>query len=173
MEIFEVTESNAKLDKKELSTYIDNTKFSNEIKEAIKGILGVVLPSGNNDITLDFVDLQTIMSHKGMALMGVGECEGKNSANEAIKQSIEYALQDDILLNEVRGILIHFHIHPDFPIMEIAEAMEIIHDGVHDDADIIWGTTTNETVNIEYIKATMLLTGFEKNTVANNADYQG
>jgi len=56
MKIFEVTESNANanLDKKELYTYIDNTEFSNEIKEKIKGMLGVVLPSRENDISLDF-----------------------------------------------------------------------------------------------------------------------
>ena len=172
MEIFEVTESNANLDKKELYTYIDNTEFSNEIKEKIKGMLGVVLPSGENDINLDFEDLKVIMSHGGMAFSGIGEYDDENSATEAIKQAIINSSLDYKLMDKISGILIHFVVHPNLPIMDIAEAMEIIHENAHYEADIIWGTTTDKSVSLNYVKATILFTGFEKNDykniVANN-----
>jgi len=172
MEILEVTESNANLDKKELYTYIDNTEFSNEIKEKIKGMLGVVLPSGENDINLDFEDLKVIMSHGGVAFSGIGEYDDENSATEAIKQAIINSSLDYKLMDKISGILIHFVVHPDLPIMDIAEAMEIIHENAHYEADIIWGTTTDKSVSLNYVKATILFTGFEKNDykniVANN-----
>ena len=165
MKNFEVIKSNSDLDKKELCTYIDNTEFNDEIKEAIKGMLEVVLPSGENDINLDFEDLKVIMSHGGIAFSGIGEYDEKdeNSALEAIKYSILDSLLDYKLMDKISGILIHFVIHPDLPIMDITEAMEIIHENAHYEADIIWGTTTDESVNSNYVKATILFTGFEKN----------
>ncbi|MBL0709050.1 MAG: hypothetical protein JJW00_08385 [Sulfurimonas sp.] len=172
MEIFEVTESNANIDKKELYTYIDNTEFSNEIKESIKGMLGVVLSSGDNDINLDFDDLKVIMSHGSKAFSGIGEYEGKNSATQAIKLSIENSSLDYSLMDKISGMLIHFVVHPDLPIMEIAEAMEIIDENAHDESDIIWGTTTDKSVSANYVKATILFTGYEKDTVANNIEYK-
>lgn len=42
----------------------------NVFNYAVKSISGVVLASGDNDINLDFIDLQTVMSHQGLALMG-------------------------------------------------------------------------------------------------------
>jgi len=178
MEIFEVTESNANanLDKKELYTYIDNTEFSDETKEAIKGMLGVVISSGDNDINLDFDDLKVIMEHGGIAFVGTGEFEDENSATQAIKLAIRNSSLDYALIDKIVGMLIHFVVHPDLPIMQIAEAMEIIHENAHYEADIIWGTTTDESVNENYVKVTILFTGFDKdvykNIVANNTNYE-
>ena len=176
MEIFEVTESNTDLDKQELYEYIDNTEFDKEIKEAIRGMIGVVISSGDNDINLDFEDLKVIMSHGGMAFSGIGEYDDENSATKAIKQAIINSSLDYKLMDKISGILIHFVVHPDLPIMDIAEAMEIIHENAHYEADIIWGTTTDESISENYVKATILFTGFEKekyeNFVANNIVYK-
>jgi len=172
MEIFEETESNADLDKQELYEYIDNTEFDKEIKEAIRGMIGVVISGGENDINLDFEDLKVIMSHGGMAFSGIGEYYGENSATEAIKQAIIHSSLDYKLMGKISGILMHFVVHPDLPIMDIAQAMEIIHENAHYEADIILGTTTNKSVSPNYVKVTILFTGFEKNDykniVANN-----
>lgn len=144
------------------------------VVEAINEMIGVLLLNGENDINLEFYDLKTVMSHRGMALLSVGEGEGINSANEAIKQAIEAPLLEDVSLNEATGILIYFTVHPDFPIIEIAEAIEMIHEDAHYDADIIWGTRTDNSLNEDYVKVTMILTGFEENyNAANNADYEG
>jgi cell division protein FtsZ len=159
MKIFEIAEANANLDKKELYTYIDNTEFSNEVKEKIKGMLGVVLSTGENDINLDFNDLKIIMSHGGMAFVGSGEYEGENSATEAIKLAIKNSTLDFDLMGKATGILIHLETHPDFPIMDIAEAMEVINENAHYEADIIWGTSTSESVGECYVKATVLFAG--------------
>ncbi len=176
MEVFEVTESKSDLDKQELYTYVDNTAFSKEIKEAIKGMTGVVISSGDNDINLDFEDLKVIMEHGGVAFVGTGEFDDKNSATEAIKLSIEDSSLDYALIDKIAGMLIHFVVHPDLPIMQIAEAMEIIHENAHYEADIIWGTTTDKSVSENYVKATILFAGFEKNSfenmVVNNIEYK-
>ncbi|MCD6190005.1 MAG: cell division protein FtsZ, partial [Sulfurimonas sp.] len=140
------------------------------LAQAVSGTSGVILSSGDNDINLDFADLQTVMSHKGMALMGVGEHEGENAAYEAIKAAIESPLLDNMSINGAMGVLVHFSMHPDFPMMELAEAMEVVHDSAHDDAEVIWGTSTNEDIAENYIKITIVATGFEKD-LTNNEDF--
>ncbi len=140
------------------------------LAQAVSGTSGVILSSGDNDINLDFADLQTVMSHKGMALMGVGEHEGENAAYEAIKAAIESPLLDNMSINGAMGVLVHFSMHPDFPMMELAEAMEVVHDSAHDDAEVIWGTSTDEDIAENYIKITIVATGFEKE-LTNNEDF--
>ena len=143
------------------------------LAQAVSGTSGVILSSGQNDINLDFADLQTVMNHRGMALMGVGEHEGDNSAYEAVKAAIESPLLDNMSINGAMGVLVHFKMHPDFPIMEIYEAMNVIQESAHDDADIIFGTSTDEAISESFIKITIIATGFEKelNTGSNNEDF--
>jgi len=132
------------------------------LAQAVSGTSGVILSSGENDINLDFADLKTVMSHQGMALMGVGEHEGENAAYEAIKAAIESPLLDNMSINGAMGVLVHFKVHPNFPIMEISEAMEVVHESAHDEAEVIFGTSTDESLSEEYVKITIVATGFEK-----------
>ena len=146
------------------------------LAQAVSGTSGVILSSGTNDINLDFADLKTVMNHRGMALMGVGEHEGDNAAYEAIKSAIESPLLDNMSINGAMGVLVHFTMHPDFPIMEIYEAMNVINESADDEADIIFGTSTNEDIAENYIKITIIATGFEKeeekqDSSSNNEDF--
>lgn len=132
------------------------------LAQAVSGTSGVILASGANDINLDFADLQTVMSHRGMALMGVGIHQGDNAAYEAIKSAIESPLLDNMSINGAMGVLVHFHMHPDFPLIEMNEAMQVIEESADEDADIIFGTTTDDTLEIDYVRITLVATGFEK-----------
>lgn len=140
------------------------------LAQAVSGTSGVILSSGDNDINLDFADLQTVMSHKGMALMGVGEHDGDNAAYEAIKAAIESPLLDNMSINGAMGVLVHFKMHPDFPMMEIAEAMEVVHESAHEEAEVIWGTSTDSTLPENYVKITIVATGFERE-ISNNESF--
>ncbi len=131
------------------------------LAQAVSGTSGVILSSGDNDINLDFADLKTVMCHQGMALMGVGEYQGENAAYEAIKTAIESPLLDNMSINGAMGVLVHFTMHPDFPMIEISEAMNVVFESADEDADVIWGTTTDATLPIDYIKITLVATGFD------------
>jgi cell division protein FtsZ len=131
------------------------------LSRAVGGMSAVVLSHGANDINLDFADVQTVMSHKGMAILGVGEAEGDDSAIEAVKNAIESPLLDNLSINGAMGVLVHFHINPNFPLTQIQSAMEIIYDSADEDADVIFGTTTNESFAENEVKITIVATGFE------------
>ncbi len=143
---------------------------------AVGGMSAVVLSSGDNDINVDFADVQTIMSHRGMAILGVGEAEGNDSAVEAVKNAIESPLLDNLSINGAMGVLVHFNMHPNFPLTQIQNAMDIIYDSADDEADVIFGTTTNDKMQENQIKITIVATGFSKegekslSTPANNPD---
>ena len=131
------------------------------LSRAVGGMSSVVLSSGNSDINLDFADVQTVMSHRGMALMGVGESEGEGAAVEAIKNAVESPLLDNMTINGALGVLVHFHIHPNCPLNDISEAMNIVYDAADEDAHVIFGTTTDESMENNKTRITIVATGFE------------
>jgi len=133
----------------------------NILARAVSGISNVILSRGKNDINLDFADVNTVMSHRGLALMGVGEATGPSAAYEAIKNAIESPLLDNMDINGAMGVLVHFQIHPDYPILEISEAMGIVEDNADENAHVIFGTTTDESMQSDEVKITIVATGFE------------
>ncbi len=133
----------------------------NVLAQAVSGISNVILSHGANDINLDFADVKTVMSHRGLALMGVGESQGNSAAYDAAKTAIESPLLDNLSIDGAMGILVHFRIHPDYPLAEISEAMDIVEENADEDANIIFGTTTSEDFPLDEVKLTIIATGFE------------
>ena len=131
----------------------DSFKIVDDVlARAVGGISGVILSYGQNDINLDFADVKTVMSHRGLALMGVGEAAGENSAYEAIKSAVESPLLDNVSINGAMGVLVHFTIHPDYPLVDIGEAMDVVYESADEDAHVIFGTTTNENMAPDQVK---------------------
>ncbi len=136
------------------------------LAQAVGGISKVILSHGENDINLDFADVKTVMSHRGLALMGTGYSCGTNAAYDAAKAAIESPLLDNISIDGAMGVLVHFDIHPDYPIMEIGEAMSIVEESADEDASVIFGTTTDPNMEVDEVKITIIATGFEdKNAI--------
>jgi cell division protein FtsZ len=134
----------------------------NVLSRAVTGISGVILKHGDNDINLDFADLKTVMSHKGTALMGVGEASGNDAAYQAMKNAIESPLFDNISISGAMGVLVHVNMHPNYPLVQIQQAMSIVYESADQDADVIFGTTTDENLDIDRVVITIVATGFEK-----------
>lgn len=126
---------------------------------AVSGMSYVVLSSGSG-INVDFADVKTVMSHRGMALMGVGEATGEEAAIDAVKNAVESPLLDDMTIDGALGVLVHFHVHPDCPLVDIGDAMEVIYDAANEDADVIFGTTHDENITDNRVRVTIVATGF-------------
>ncbi|MGD9596234.1 cell division protein FtsZ [Wolinella succinogenes] len=135
------------------------------LARAVNGMSGIILNHGENDINVDFADVRTVMSHRGLALMGIGESSGNNAAYEAIKNAIESPLFDNMSINGAMGVLVHFYIHPDYPLQQISSAMEIVEECASSDAYVIFGTTTDASAPKDAVKITIVATGFEKELV--------
>lgn len=131
------------------------------LARAVSGMSTIVLDSGKSDINLDFADVRTIMGHRGMALMGVGGAHGEDAAQEAVKNAIQSPLLDNMTINGAMGVLVHFRIHPACPLSDITDAMEIIQDAANEDAEVIFGTTTDEDMEDNKVEVTIVATGFK------------
>lgn len=137
----------------------------NVLSRAVTGISGVILKHGATDINLDFADLKTVMSHRGTALMGVGESCGNDAAYQAMKNAIESPLFDNISISGAMGVLVHFNLHPNYPLVQIQQAMSIVFESASPDAEVIFGTTTDESMDMDKVIITIVATGFEKEAV--------
>ena len=135
--------------------------IDNILYQAVNGMSEVILNPGNSDINTDFADVKTIMQHKGMALMGIGRAKGENAAQRALEDAIDSPLLDKVSLNGAKGILIHFNIHPQVSLFAINDVMGAVNERMDSNAEIIFGTTSDSTLEKDEVKITIVATGFE------------
>lgn len=140
------------------------------LSNAVTGTSGVILDSGcGDDINVDFADLKTVMSYTGLALMGMGNHVGENAPMEALQMAVDSPLLDNLSINGAMGVMVHFQLHPSVSLFELSNAMEeIIHDAVDEDADVIFGTSTNESLQEGEVIVTLVATGFERVMAENS-----
>jgi cell division protein FtsZ len=126
---------------------------------AVKGISDLIMVPGL--INLDFADVKNIMTGMGMALMGTGIASGDNRAVEAAQKAISSPLLEDNTIQGAHGILLNITGGPDMTLYEINEASSLIQAEAHEEANIIFGTVVDETMDDE-IRITVIATGFEE-----------
>ncbi|PLX72024.1 MAG: cell division protein FtsZ [Desulfuromonas sp.] len=127
------------------------------LRQAVQGIADLITTSGL--INVDFADVKAIMSERGMAMMGIGVASGESRAAEAAQQAIASPLLEEIDISGARGVLVNISGSSSMTMDEFDEASRIIHDKVHEDANIIIGLVIDEELE-ENIKITAIATGF-------------
>ncbi|MBI5577011.1 MAG: cell division protein FtsZ [Deltaproteobacteria bacterium] len=125
---------------------------------AVRGISELVTKPGY--INLDFADVKTIMSGMGVALMGMGCASGHNRAVAAAEKAISSPLLEDVSIRGARGVLINITAGPSLSMSEVHEAASLIQQEADEEANIIFGTVIDETIEDE-LKVTVIATGFE------------
>ncbi|MFO0675536.1 MAG: cell division protein FtsZ [Polyangiaceae bacterium] len=140
-------------------TFIDACRKADEVLyQAVKGISDLITQSGI--VNVDFADVKTVMSNMGRALMGTGIAKGANRARQAAEMAVASPLLDDISVEGATGVLINIVGGPDLKMKEIQEAASLVQEQAHDDANIIFGASIDETLG-ENVKVTVIATGFD------------
>jgi cell division protein FtsZ len=127
------------------------------LRQAVQGISDLITTSGL--INVDFADVKAIMSERGMAMMGIGIAEGEKRASEAAHQAISSPLLEDIDISGAKGVLVNISGASNMTMEEFEEASRIIHEKVHEDANIIIGLVIDEDLG-DRLKITAIATGF-------------
>jgi cell division protein FtsZ len=127
------------------------------LRQAIQGISDLILVPGL--INLDFADVKTIMSGMGVAMMGTAMAEGSMRATDAANRAISSPLLEDASVEGARGVIINVTGGPDMSLMEVNEALTIIHEAAHEDANIIFGAVVDPQLAGK-VKITVIATGF-------------
>src|SRR5690606_8155451 len=116
------------------------------------GISDLITKSGY--INVDFADARKIMEeHHGRALMGSGCAKGEGRARLAAEQAVSSPLLDDISVEGATGVLLNIVGGMDVSLREIEEAASYVRELAHEDADIIFGASADESMN-DLIKVT-------------------
>lgn len=137
---------------------LDAFKPSDDVlRQAVQGISDLITTSGF--INVDFADVKSIMSERGMAMMGIGIASGENRAVEAATKAISSPLLEDIDVSGARGVLVNITGSSSMTMDDFDAVNKTIHEKVHEDANIIVGVVIDESLG-ETIKVTAIVTGF-------------
>lgn len=139
---------------------IDTFKKADEVLyQAVKGISDLINIRGL--INLDFADIRTVMSAKGMAIMGSGLASGQGRAVEAARMSINSPLLENVSIEGATGIIINVTGGPGLTLWEVNEASTLITEAAHEDAEIIFGAVIDDKMGDE-VRVTVIATGFDQ-----------
>jgi cell division protein FtsZ len=130
----------------------------NVLRGAVLGITEVIKTPGV--ISLDFADVKTVMSGRGLAMMGSSSSNGVDRARDAAEKAIFSPLLDDVSLDGARGVLVNISSAPGaLKMKEYHEILGIIQDHVHVDADFKAGMAEIEDLDEDEIRVTVIATG--------------
>ena len=130
------------------------------LRQAIQGVSDLVTRAGL--INLDFNDVRAVMTQSGSALMALGEAQGETRAADAINEALNSPLLD-ISIDGARAVLLNFTGGLDMTLHEVNEAAEIVAKAADPNANIIFGTVIDESMEGR-VRVTVIATGFHRET---------
>ena len=152
------------IDKK--TTMVEAFRKADEIlRQGVSGITDLIASPGI--INLDFADVRTIMSDKGVAHMGIGVGTGENKAEMAAKAAISSPLLETTI-SGAKYVLINICGDSNLGLLEAGEAASLISEAIDPNAEIIFGTTLNEELDDKVI-VTVIATGLDSNGIVNES----
>lgn len=134
-------------------------KANEVLNNATRGISELITVPGL--INVDFADVRTIMREMGDALMGSGIASGENRAIDAAHASISSPLLEGVSIAGAQGVLVNVTGGPTMSLVEVDEAVSIIHEAAGDEANVIMGAVIDEKMGDE-LMVTVIATGFNK-----------
>ena len=132
------------------------------LQQAVQGITDLInLPAL---INLDFADVQTVMTDKGIAHIGIGEARGDDKAMEAVQQAVSSPLLETTIKGATHVII---NISGDISLMDANDAASYVQELTGEDANIIFGAMYDDSV-ADYARITVIATGLSDNAQASN-----
>ncbi|MBV8189973.1 MAG: cell division protein FtsZ, partial [Alphaproteobacteria bacterium] len=129
----------------EKTTFADAFKMADDVLHmGVRGVTDLMVMPGL--INLDFADIRTVMGEMGKAMMGTGEAEGQDRARVAAESAISNPLLEEHSMKGARGVLINITGGLDMTLHEVDEAANRIREEVDPDANIIFGSTFDATM---------------------------
>ena len=140
------------------TSMLDAFRIADDIlRQGTQGITDLITIPGL--INLDFADVRSIMKDSGSAMMGIGVASGENRAADAATQAISSKLLESSIVGADR-ILFSITGSSGMGLAEISEASDIINSAADENANIIFGTVIDDSMD-DQIRVTVIATGFD------------
>ena len=131
-------------------------KVADEIlTNAVKGTTELITKPGL--VNLDFADIKAVMSGGGVALIGMGESDSQQRAEDAVEKAIQNPLLD-VDVSGASGALVNIIGGPDMSLDEAKKILEVVNQRLSPDAKMIWGAQLSEDME-KTIRVMLIVTG--------------
>jgi cell division protein FtsZ len=141
------------------TTFTDAFKMADDmLYSGVRGVTDLMVMPGL--INLDFADIRAVMAEMGKVMMGNGEAEGKGRALIAAEAAISNPLLDDTSMKGARAALINITGGMDLTLYEVDEAASRIRDEVDPEANIIFGSTFDQSFEGK-MRVSVVATGYQ------------
>ena len=137
-------------------------KVADEIlTNAVKGTTELVTKSGL--VNLDFADVKAVMTNGGVSLMGMGESDSANRAQEAVEKALSNPLLDVDVSNST-GALVNIIGGNDMSLDEARAIISTVGDKLSPDAKMIWGAQLSPEME-KSIRVMIIITGVKSSQI--------
>src|SRR2546421_257505 len=137
------------------------------LMRAIKGITEVITKPGL--VNLDFNDIKTIMKGGGVAMIGLGESDTDNRAEESIEEAINSPLID-VDITGATGALVNVTGGNDMSVSEAEKVAEIVQGRIAPNARIIWGAAVDPSLEHK-LRVMLILTGVRSKQILGPGEH--
>ena len=127
------------------------------LRAGVQGITDLITTPGL--INLDFADVKSVMKGAGSALMGIGTAKGEDRAIRAAELAVSSPLLE-ASIDGAHGVLLLVQGASDLGLHEIDEAARLVQEAVSPEANIIFGSTIDDTLGDE-VRITVIAAGFD------------
>jgi len=147
----------------ERTTFAEAFQLADQVLySGVRGVTDLMVMPGL--INLDFADVRTVMAEMGTAMMGTGEGVGANRALEAAHGAMANPLLDIVSMRGARGVLINITGGFDMTLYEVDQAANEIRAEVDPNANIILGSTFDESLD-GCIRVAVVATGIDDEAI--------
>ena len=136
---------------------LDAYKAANDVlNNAVAGIAEIINCPGM--VNVDFADVRTVMSEKGMAMMGSSVANGSDRARISAEKAVASPLLEDVNLADARGVLVNITASHSFKMKEYYDVMNTVKAFTAEDATVIVGSVFDESMG-DSVRVTVVATG--------------
>lgn len=140
---------------------------------AVKGIVNLIVTPAY--VNVDFADIRQVLKQGGSSVIGMGEGEGENRIDVALRESLSNSLLD-VKIMDCKAALINIEGGSNLSLEEVRLCVETITQEMNDDSEIIWGTHIDPSLG-EKIRVTTILSGVQSpynmtSEISNNPEIE-
>ena len=147
------------------TTILEAFDMADEVlRQGVQGISDLI--SDYALINVDFADVKSVMTDRGIAHMGVGSGKGEARAKDAVTAAIESPLLETSI-EGAKAILLYVSGGYDLGMVEVNEIASLVEEKADKEAILIFGAAVSEDMQDE-ITITVIATGFDEGL--NSAD---
>ena len=141
------------------TSMIDAFRMADDVlRQGVQGISDLI--SDFALINVDFADVKSVMTDRGIAHMGTGRGKGENRAKDAVKSAIESPLLETSIAG-AKAILLYVAGGYVLGMLEVSEIASMIEEQADRDCILIFGAAVSEEM-VDEVAITVIATGFDE-----------